>query len=107
MYLENNSLVSDCHFGSRKHHALELATALFTDKIKKNVNDGKLVGSIFLGLTKAFDALSHAKLISKIRSYRVLNKELEWFKDYLFDRTQYVQMSTSLSDARKVHSGAP
>ena len=106
-YLENNILISDFQFGFHKHRSTELATALFNDKIKKKVNEGKLVGSIFLDLTKAFDALSHAKLISKIRSYGILNNELEWFTDYLFDRTQYVQMGTSLSDAGKVHSGVP
>ena len=42
-----------------------------------------------------------------MRSYGILNKELEWLKDYLFDRTQYVQWGTSLSDAGKVHSGVP
>ena len=106
-YLESNNLISDCQFGFRKRRSTELATALFTDNIKKKVNEGKLVGSIFLDLTKAFDALSHAKLISKMRSYGILNKELEWFKDYLFDRTQYVQRGTILSDAGKVRSGVP
>ena len=60
-----------------------------------------------LDLTKAFDELSHAKFLSKMRSYGILNKELEWFKDYLFDRTQYVQSGTSLSDTGKVRSGVP
>ena len=71
------------------------------------MNEGKLVGSTFLDPTKAFDVLSHAKLISKIRSYGILIKELEWFTDYLFDRIQYVQLGTSLSYAGKVHSGVP
>ena len=106
-YLESNNLISDCQFGFRKRRSTELATALFTDNIKKKVNEGKLVGSIFLDQTKAFDALSHAKLISKMRCYGILNKELEWFKDYLFDRTQYVQRGTILSDAGKVRSGVP
>ena len=51
-YLESNKLISDCQFGFRKHRFTELATALFTDKIKKKVNEGKLVGSIFLELKR-------------------------------------------------------
>ena len=82
-YLESNNLLNDCQFGFRKRRSTELATALFTDKIKKKVNEGKLVGFIFFDVTKAFDAISHAKLISKMRSYGVLNKELECFQDYL------------------------
>ena len=106
-YLESNNLLNDCQFGFLKHQSTELATALFTDKIKKKVNKGNLVGSIFLYLTKAFDALSHAKLMSKMRSYGILNKELEWSQDYLFDWTQYLRRGTSLSDAGKVRSGVP
>ena len=106
-YLENNSLLNEHQFGFRKRRSTELASALFTDKIKKKVNEGKLVGSVFIDLSKAFDTLSHAKLITKLRSYGILNKELDWFEDYLFDRTQYVQWCTSLSEAGKVHCGVP
>ena len=71
------------------------------------MNEGKLLGSLFIDLSKAFDTLSHAKLITKLRSYGILNKELDWFENYLFDRTQYVQWYTSLSEAGKVHCGVP
>ena len=106
-YLENNSLLNEHQFGFRKRRSTELTSALFTDKIKKKVNEGKLVGCVFIDLSKAFDTLSHAKLITKLRSYGILNKELDWFEDYLFDRTQYVQWCTSLSKAGKVHCGVP
>ena len=106
-YLENSSLLNEHQFGFRKRRSIELASSLFTDKIKKKVNEGKLVGSVFIDLSKAFDTLSHAKLITKLRSYGILNKELDWFEDYLFDRTQYVQWCTSLSEAGKVHCGVP
>ena len=76
-YLENDSLLNEYQFGFRKRRSTELASALFTDKIKKKVNQGKLVGSVFIDLSKAFDTLSHAKLITKLRSYGILNNELD------------------------------
>ena len=39
---------------------------------------------VFLDISKAFDTISHAKLVSKFASYSVNGIELEWFMDYLF-----------------------
>jgi hypothetical protein len=106
-YLENNNLLDDCQFGFRQNRSTELATALFTDSIKRKVNEGKLVGAVFIDLSKAFDTLSHAKLILKLRSYGILNTEIDWFQDYLFNRTQHVQVGNILSHAEKVNCGVP
>ena len=40
-YLERNNLLNDCQFGFRHKRSTELAVTLFTDKIKKNVDEGK------------------------------------------------------------------
>ena len=106
-YLESNNLLSDCQFGFRKNRSTELAEALFTDNVKKKVNEGKLVGAVFIDLSKAFDTLGHAKLISKLKSHGIVNTEIDWFQDYLFNRTQYVQLGNTLSNAEKVHCGVP
>ena len=83
-YLERNNFLKDCQFGFR---STELTVTLCTDKIKKNVDEGKIVGAIFIDLTKAFDTLSHTKIITKLQSYGVDSIELKWFQDYLFNRT--------------------
>jgi hypothetical protein len=106
-YLETNNLLKDFQFGFRQNRSTELAAALFTDNVKRKVNEGKLVGAVFIDLSKAFDTLSHAKLIIKLRSYGILSTEIDWFQDYLFNRTQYVQLGTALSNAEKVKCGVP
>ena len=40
-------------------------------------------------------------------SYGINNKELNWFTDYLFSRTQSVQFKGVLSDANPIFSGVP
>ena len=40
-------------------------------------------------------------------SYGINNKELPWFTDYLFSRTQSVQFKGALSDANPIFSGVP
>jgi hypothetical protein len=68
-YLENNNLLDECQFGFRKGHSTELAATLFTDNVKRKVDEGKLVGAVFIDLTKVFDTLNHEKLLSKLKSY--------------------------------------
>ena len=77
------------------------------DKIKRKVDEGKLVGTIFIDLSKAFDTLSHGKLLTKLESYGVKSVELEWFTDYLFNRSQQVQYKNSLSNEEKITCGVP
>ncbi|XP_057310647.1 uncharacterized protein LOC130648610 [Hydractinia symbiolongicarpus] len=76
-YLESKNFIKNNQFGSRPHHSTELAATIFIDTVKLKVNDGKMVGAVFLDLTKAFDPLSH--------------DEHEWFTNYLFGRFQQVQ----------------
>ena len=76
-YLEVNELINKNQFGFRRRRSTELAATLFIDNVKKKVNEGKIVGAVFLDLSKAFDMLSHAKLISKLSSYGLTGDEID------------------------------
>ena len=71
------------------------------------MDSGKLVGACFLDLSKAFDTLSHSKLLTKLESYGVSNNELEWFKDYLFNCRVLVSYENQMSDEKVILSGVP
>ena len=67
-YLEKNNLLPDLQFEFRQQHSTELATALFNDCVKRTVVDeGKLTRAIFIDLSKAFDRLSHTKVLIKLQ----------------------------------------
>ena len=54
--------------------------------MRKDVDCGKLVGAVFIDLSKAFDVLCHSLLLKKLRSYGIQSTEYKWFTDYIFCR---------------------
>ena len=85
----------------------ELAVTYFTDLIRKEADNGKATGAVFIDLSKAFDTISHSVLLSKLSRYGVNDMELQWFTDYLFLRKQIVQFNGVLSDPNPINTGVP
>ena len=106
-FLENESLLTNNQFGYRRKRSTNLATTLFLDNIRRNVDQGYLVGAIFIDLSKAFDTISHGALLDKLPSYGVCGNELQWITNYLFERKQYVQIESFQSDLKPCLAGVP
>ena len=106
-YLEEGKLISDFQFSFRKGKSTKQAILTLLDNIKNSVDSGKLVGGCFIDLSKAFDTISHRKLLQKLECYGVQDKELEWFRNYLFDRHIRVCFDGVLSEKRPVFTGVP
>jgi len=90
--LENHKLLSESQYGYRKKRSTEQATIVLCDEIRKKVQEGKLFGAVFLDLSRAFDTINHATLVEKLTLYGLRGKELDWFKSYLFNRKQLVEI---------------
>ena len=106
-FLDENKLLSTRQFGFGAKISTELAATLLLDDIRRNVDKGQLVGTVFVDLSKAFDTTSHSTLLTKLPSYGVDGKELTWFEDYLFDRSAQVSYYDVLSEAQQLKSGVP
>jgi hypothetical protein len=66
------------------------------------LNENKYCIGIFLDVKKAFDVVSHDILLKKLNKMGIKNRELEWFKSYLTDRSQCVEINGKLSKPRKI-----
>jgi hypothetical protein len=75
--------------------------------IFKSVDKGLLLGAMFLDLSKAFDSISHSKLLAKLSKYGFNGKELNWFEDYLFQRTTQVTYNSCISKEHDIMTGVP
>ena len=62
---------------------------------------------VYTDITKAFDSVSHPKLITVLRSYGLNAQLLEWIKNFLSNRHQVVKIKSSISPPLPILSGVP
>lgn len=60
-----------------------------------------------MDLSKAFDTLDHSIMLNKLRHYGIRGVALEWFKNYLQNRVQYVSINNACSDSLPIECGVP
>ena len=96
-FLTTNSLLRPFQCGFRKDYSTEFAANALTDHIRRSM-PGLLTGSVFIDLRKAFDTVDHSLLIKKLSRYGIIDKELEWFTDYMQNREQVIQFGNAFSE---------
>ena len=65
------------------------------------------LAGIFLDLSKAFDTLDHAMLVSKLEACGITGTANQWITDHFRDRIQFVQIDDSKWDALRKICGVP
>lgn len=71
------------------------------------LNKSGQVDIIFLDFEKAFDRVSHPKLLLKLRQLLKIDSLIAWIAAYLSLRQQSVSIDDANSDFASVHSGIP
>ena len=78
-----------------------------TESIRKALDNNKYAVGIFVDLQKAFDCVEHNILLSKLNHYGIRGISNQWFKSYLCNRRQYVEISGSKSNITSIRYGVP
>ena len=71
------------------------------------MNEGKMIGALFIDLQKAFDSIDHCILLRKLKVYGCDELTLKSFTSYLADRHQKVKYNETSSEFQTIKRGAP
>ena len=106
-FLDCNNLISPHQHGFRSKHSTLTQLLECLQDWSFSVSNGLPTDVIYLDFAKAFDSVSHEKLIYKLQAYGICGDLLEWIKSFLFDRKQRVIIENSPSNYIHVASGVP
>ena len=71
------------------------------------MDSGKYTCGIFIDLKKAFDTVIHSILLAKLENYGIRGLINIWFKSYLTDRRQSIEIDNHISREEKTLCGVP
>ena len=106
-FLEKYSPLYKKQFRFRNSHSTNYALISITEKIKKSLDNNEYSGGVFLDFQKAFDTANHEVLLKKLHHYGIRWIIIEWFKSYLYDRTQKTKVNGSASEKIGKTYGVP
>ena len=58
----------------------------------QSLDDGKIGSVLFLDLSAGFDVINHNLLLKKLERYKFTTDTLNWFRSYMTERYQAVQV---------------
>ena len=81
----------------RKGHGSDTALLSLMEQRRKELDNRKIVGLVYMDLPKTFDMLPHSLIIQKLAKYGADENTLSLIKDYLTDRKQRVKLAGTFS----------
>ena len=94
-------------YGFMKGRNTTHATLDFLQTVETAFKNNEVAIGIFVDLSKAFDTLDHSLLLAKLDHYGIRGNWLSWFKSYLSNRRQYVDMYGKKSNQQEITVGVP
>ncbi|MEM7402229.1 MAG: reverse transcriptase family protein [Pseudomonadota bacterium] len=106
-YLSENSLISKDQFGFMKGRSTVAQLLQTFNKWTESIDSGENIDAIYIDLAKAFDSVTHSKLIEICESYGICGQLLAWLTNYLRNRSQFVSIGSGIYSSGNVDSGIP
>ena len=107
-HLQDNSLFEVFQSGFRPYHSTETALVKVTNDLLLAADNGLVSVLVLLDLSAAFDTIDHNILLQRLEcDVGIRGTALSWFKSYLSERYQFVNVNQSSSPCSKVTYGVP
>ena len=85
-YFTEHQVITAQQYGFLPGRSTHEAIFDLTRHIYSSINNKKLMGLLFLDISKAFDCIIHERLLYKLRAVGCDRTVLKWFKNYLMRR---------------------
>ena len=106
-FLEENNSFYSYQFGFRPNHSTNSALIEITEQIRKACDKGLFACGIYLDLRKAFDAVNHNILLTKLEHYGIKGNAKYWLRSFLMDRKQYTSLTGKDSNSQEITHRVP
>ena len=106
-HLETKGLLTPNQFGFRPKNQTTHVVHQLLNIISDAAQQKEVIFVTYIDLSKAFDCLQYDKLLVKMKHLQISDKTINWFKNYLTNRKQCVQIDQVKSDWKDVQLGVP
>ena len=103
-YLKKRNLLFSHQSGFRGGYSTDTCLVDMSNYVRSEMGKGNMVGMVLIDLQKAFDTVDHSVLLDKLGAIGVSSP---WFKSYLSNRRQCVEVNGVWSDFLPVTCGVP
>ena len=94
-------------FGFLQNRSTLQQLLIFFNLLTNQANNKSSVDVIYLDFKKAFDSVSHVKLLEKLWAFGITDNVWHWIHAYLTNRVKCISIHGAVSDLLPVTSGVP
>ena len=106
-HTDNLNILTRFQAGFRREKSTSSMLISLTDTCLQNMDNGLPTICVFIDLKKAFDTISHERLLTKLSSFNIRGQALELFKNYLTNRKLMTTVNDITSNTRPLSVGVP
>ena len=107
VFLKGHYILYPLQFGFQENNSIDYALISMTEDIRSSLDNKRYRCGIFVDLQKAFDAVTHIILLTKLEDHGIRGNVLSWWKSYLSERRQFDSINGSSSCLMRTTCGVP
>ena len=106
-FLLTNNLLNESQHSFLPGRSTLSCLLSYVDDVTNSLDSKLCTDVVYLDFAKAFDSVSHRRLLVKLKSYGVHAPVLTWIASFLSNRMQCVQVNSVNSTWKNVDIGVP
>ena len=90
-----------------KLHSTQTSLHNVMEYVLDNINENEINGICMFDIDKCFDTIGHKLLVKKLSKYGLNGTELQWFTNYLNERTQVATINCKMANTKLIDKDVP